>query len=183
MKKLLIAFVLIGLLAAGCDEVASSSQQAFFPEPTGYVVDNTNTLKPETKTAVEADLKAFDPKAQLAVVIVQTIAPLDIEGYGIKLAEKFKVGHTNTTMTVMPNAMSGGNTVNYQQNNDDDGAILIIAKDERKVRIEVGRGLESTLTDAKTGEILDNCVVPSLKNNNYDDAVTKGVACIEKEIK
>lgn len=161
MKKYLFILGAVALLASSCDATPTAKIEAFYPEPTGYVVDSTNTLKSSTRQTIEADLTGFDEKAQIAVVIVQTIAPLDIESYSIKLAEKFKPGYKGK----------------------DNGVILIIAKDERKVRIEVGRGIEALLTDGKTGIILDTCVVPSLKNNNYDEAALKGVECIKKEIK
>lgn len=149
----------LSFLAASCTRPTTTTE-IFYPESSGYVVDSTGTLKDETKLSIEKDLTGFDGKAQISVVIVQTISPLDIESYSINLAEKFKPGYKGK----------------------DNGVILIIAKTERKVRIEVGRGLESVLTDGKTGQILDTCVVPSLKVNNYDDAAIKGIACIKKEI-
>lgn len=152
----------LALLAAGCEPSVGTVSQAsvYYPEPTGYVVDSTNTLTEATRRAVEADLKGFDEKAQVAVVVVDTIQPLTVEEYGINLAEKWKPGYKGK----------------------DNGVILIIVKGDRKVRIEVGRGLEGSINDGKAGKILDDCVVPSLKNNNYDDAVTQGIGCIKKEI-
>lgn len=159
--KFLFALTATLLIAAGCNAV-SSSLEAAYPEPTGYVVDAAGVLKPETVTSVTKQLEEFDKagKGQIAVVLVKTIQPEDIEGYSIKLADKFKAGHKNV----------------------DDGVIFVIATEDRKVRIEVGKGLEGKINDAKAGRILDNSVVPFLKNNDWNGGVVSGVKAIQENL-
>lgn len=142
-------------------KVESTAKEAFFPQPTNYVVDAGNILSQQTEDQLIEKLKAFDSKAQIAVVTVQTISPLTIEQYGIALGDKWKVGDKEK----------------------DNGIILIVAVKERKVRIEVGYGMEGTINDAKAGKILDDDVIPSFKNGDWDGGVLKGVYKIIELIK
>lgn len=160
-SKLILVLVGALLLAAGCDTPTQTPAfEAAIPAYSGYVTDTTNTIKPETEASLESSLKSFDQTAQIAVLLTGTTGVIGIEEFGIKLAEKWKPGYEGK----------------------DNGVILIIAKDDRKTRIEVGRGLEEKLTDAKSGRILDQCVLPSLKKGDYDGAIVSGVECIKAEI-
>lgn len=137
-------------------------QEAFYPEPTNYAVDKTGTLSAEQLFSLNAKLKAMDSeKHQFGVVIVKTTQPLDIESYGIKLAEKWKVGYKGL----------------------DNGAIIIIAKEDRKVRIEVGYGLEGDIPDSVAGRILDNQIVPLLKEGKWYEAIVAGLDELNNKIK
>lgn len=159
MKKFILIFAVL-LVATGCN-TKTTTTEATYPEPTGYVVDEARVLKPETVNTLNNELKNYDSKAQIAVVMIKTTSPLVIEDYSIKLAEKWKPGYKGK----------------------DNGVIFLVATDDRKDRIEVGRGLEGTLTDLQAQQILDNIVKPSFKNNNWDQGVLDGVHAIEKEIK
>lgn len=131
------------------------------PEATGYVVDTAGVLKDETKQKVEAILKELDPIAQVAVVTAETYQPYgDEKEYTIELAEKWKPGYKGK----------------------DNGIIFFIATKDRRVRIEVGRGLESVINDSKAGRILDEAVVPFLRNNDWNGGVLSGVEAIKKEV-
>jgi uncharacterized membrane protein YgcG len=70
----------------------------------------------------------------------------------------------------------------YERIIKDNGAIIILATKDRKVRIEVGHGLEGDITDSQAGQILDNYMIPSLKNNDWDTAVINGVHALEKQL-
>ena len=159
--------VLIGKLAfavIGRSKPASNIQEAqvnVLPEATGYVVDQSGILSAEAKAKIEAILKALDQKAQVAVVTIKTYSPYaDEKEYAIKLAEKWKVGYEGK----------------------DNGIIFLVVTEDRKVRIEVGRGLEGVINDAKAGRILDEAVVPFLKKNDWEGGITSGVESIAKEV-
>ena len=97
------------------------------------MTDITGTLTAEQQTALEQKLAAFEARkgSQLAVLIVPTTRPEEIEQYSIRVVEQWKLGRGTV----------GGKKV-------DDGALLLIAKDDHRIRIEVGYGLEGVLTDA-----------------------------------
>lgn len=141
------------------DVLFKAEKSVVFPEATGYVVDTIGLLDNETKAAIEEKCKAFDEKIQLAVCIVNTTSPLSIEDYAIKLAEKWQVGHRDK----------------------DNGVILLLAKEDRKVRIEVGRGLESKLPDSKAGDIINNVITPYFKAGNFNKGFLMGVNYILTE--
>lgn len=138
--------------------VAIEGTKSIFPDPSGYVVDTINLLDSATKVQIETICSDLDPIAQVAVCIIDTTGSLSIEEYGIKLAEKWKVGYADK----------------------DNGIILILAKTDHKVRIEVGRGLEPIINDAKAGAILDSDVIPFFKQNRYALGLLSGIQSIER---
>lgn len=141
---------------------ATATAEATYPAPTDYAVDVAGVLTTEQLTELNGMLKGLDnEKHQFAVAIVKTTAPLSIEQYGIKLAEQWKVGGRNT----------------------DTGAIIIIATEDRKVRIEVGYGLEGDINDAKAGRIIDEQMMPFLKNGDWYRAITAALAELNGQIK
>lgn len=141
-------------------ELVISQQNSIYPEATGYVVDTTRELNPETVYNLNKRLENFDGTAQIAVAVINTTYPLSIEEYGIKLSEKWKVGYSGK----------------------DNGAIIILAIEDRNVRIEIGKGLEGILPDSVVGRILDEEMVPSLKNNDWDTAIIKGVTALQAKL-
>lgn len=136
-----------------------SKQEVFYPEPTNYLVDNAEVLKDDS--GITKSLKEFDQIAQIAVVTVKTTKPLGIEQYAIKLAEKWKVGYKGL----------------------DNGVILLIVTEDRKLRIEVGRGLEGVLTDIEAKIIIDEVIVPYLKESKWDEGVKAGIEAIKQQIR
>ena len=168
MKKFLWLLVL-AFFFTGCDGTSGTRQnqivQMNIPEATGYIVDSINLLPQDIKATIEQACKDFDTTnqiAQIAVLIVDSTQPYDIDQYGIKVAEKWKVGYAGK----------------------DNGVIIIVAKSDRKWRIEVGRGLEgSGLNDSVAGEIGRNVMVPEFKQGNYGAGILKGVLAIEERIK
>jgi uncharacterized protein len=125
------------------------------PKLAARVTDLTGTLTAGQQTALEQKLSAFESAkgAQLAVLIVPTTQPEEIEQYSIRVVDAWKLGRKGV----------------------DDGALLIVAKDDHKVRIEVGRGLEGVLTDALSNRILDETVKPAFRQGNFYGGIDAGL--------
>lgn len=117
------------------------------PSPPRLVNDFTRTLTPEQVQALEYKLVAYDDStsSQIAVVIINSLEGYDIAEYGLALGRKWQVG---------------GKEFN-------NGIVLVIAKDDRKVRIEVGYGLEGAIPDITAKSIIDNDLTPNFKEGNY----------------
>ena len=126
------------------------------PALTQRVTDLTGTLAPDTVSRLENTLAQFEAAkgSQIAVLMLPTTEPEDIAGFGIRVAEQWKVGRKGV----------------------DDGAILIVAKEDRRVRIEVGYGLEGVLSDAVTKRIIEEDIVPRFKQGDFSGGVEAGVA-------
>jgi uncharacterized protein len=132
------------------------------PALTGRVVDQTATLSASDQATLNATLKDFETRkgSQIAVLIVPTTAPESIEQFSIRVAEAWKIGRKKV----------------------DDGAILLVAKDDRKLRIEVGYGLEGALTDATSKRIIDEIITPRFKAGDFAGGIAAGVDRIIKVI-
>jgi uncharacterized protein len=126
-----------------------------FPELTGRVVDQAGIVSPAIKSDVEAKSKALEEKSgiQLVVATVKTLEGNDVETYANELFRFWKLGEA-------------------QKNN---GVLLLVAPYERKVRIEVGYGLEGTLTDALASVIISSVIVPRFKSNDFSGGIERGV--------
>jgi uncharacterized protein len=126
-----------------------------FPELTGRVVDEAGILDPTTKTALERKLSDFEAKTtgQIVVVTLKSLRGTSIEDYGYQLGRHWRIG----------------------QKEKNTGALLIVAPNERKVRIEVGYGFEGTLTDAVSKLIIENSIVPRLRANDFAGGIGRGV--------
>lgn len=155
-----MGIVIITAMSSPSKQISSSSTEATFPEPTNYVVNPENILKQETVDKLNTELASFDGKAQIAVLVIKSTKPLEIEEYGIKLADDWKVGYKDK----------------------DNGAIIILATEDRKVRIEIGKGLEGDLPDAITGRIIDEAMIPSSKTSDWDTAVINAVNALKLKL-
>jgi uncharacterized protein len=125
------------------------------PKLTAQVNDYADILSSATENQLEAvldDLEHTD-STQIAVLTIPSLEGENIEEYAIQVAETWKIG----------------------QERLDNGAILIISKNDRKLRIEVGYGLEGSLTDLMAGRIIEHIIVPRFKTGNFDQGVTDGV--------
>ena len=153
-KSLLLAFTLCGSLLA----VA----QIPVPALTGHVTDQTSTLTAEQKSSLEQTLTAFEARkgSQLAVLMIPSSAPEEIEQYALRVAEQWKLGRKKV----------------------DDGAILVVAKDDRTLRIEVGYGLEGALNDATSKRIISEIILPRFKQQDFYGGITAGVGQIIRVI-
>ena len=143
-----LLFALIWLSGLAHAEVA-------VPPLSARVTDLTSTLDAAQKQQLETRLAQFEAKkgAQIAVLLVQTTQPETIEQYGIRVVEAWKLGRKGV----------------------DDGVLLLIAKDDRTLRIEVGYGLEGVLPDAVAKRIIAETITPHFKRGNYYAGIASGV--------
>ncbi|MHB0769773.1 TPM domain-containing protein [Bradyrhizobium sp. 5.13L] len=125
------------------------------PELTGRVVDQTGTLSSADITALSQKLQVFENRkgSQIAVLIVPTTQPETIEQFSIRVAEAWKIGRKKV----------------------DDGAILVVAKNDRHLRIEVGYGLEGALTDVTSRRIIDEVITPKFRTGDFAGGISDGV--------
>jgi uncharacterized protein len=132
------------------------------PPLTGRVVDQTGTLSNSDIASLSQTLQDFEAKkgSQIAVLIVPTTAPETIEQYSIRVADAWKVGRKKV----------------------DDGAILLVAKNDHKLRIEVGYGLEGALTDITSKRIIDEFIVPKFRAGDFAGGIWAGVDRVIKVI-
>lgn len=132
--------------------------QVAIPPLTGHVIDQTGTLTAEQKASLEQTLTTFEARkgSQLAVLMVGSTAPEAIEPYALRVAEQWKLGRKKV----------------------DDGAILVVAKSDRALRIEVGYGLEGALNDATSKRIIDEIILPRFKQQDFAGGIQAGVAQI-----
>ena len=125
------------------------------PPLSGRVVDQTGTLSSADIASLTQRLEDLEARkgSQVAVLIVPTTQPETIEQYSIRVAEAWKVGRKKV----------------------DDGAILIVAKNDRKVRIEVGYGLEGALNDVTAKRIIDEVILPKFREGDFAGGISAGV--------
>ena len=126
------------------------------PRLQGYVNDYAGMISPSAKSKIEQELKAFEQSDSTQIVIL-TISSLEggnIEEFGIKVAETWKIG----------------------QQVKDNGILFIVSKQDRKIRIEVGRGLEGKLTDLMSGRIIDRVIKPRFSEGDFDGGFIAGVS-------
>lgn len=125
------------------------------PALTARVTDETGTLTAEQKNALEQMLQAFEQRkgTQIAVLIVPTTQPEAIEQYSLRVVQAWKLGRKAV----------------------DDGALLIVAKDDRALRIEVGYGLEGALNDAVSSRIIREIIVPRFQQGDFYGGIAAGV--------
>jgi len=125
------------------------------PELSSRVTDLAGTLSAEQVSALENKLAAFEAKkgSQIAVLIVPTTQPKDIAEFGIEVADLAQIGRKGI----------------------DDGVILIVAKDDRKLRLEVGYGLEGVIPDAVAKRVIAETITPHFKDGDYVGGINAGV--------
>jgi uncharacterized protein len=133
----------------------SAVAQVAVPPLTGRVVDQTGTLSSDDIASLTQKLRDFEARkgSQIAVLIVPTTQPEEIEQYSIRVADAWKIGRKKV----------------------DDGAILLVAKNDRKLRIEVGYGLEGALTDVTSKRIIDEVITPKFRSGDFAGGISAGV--------
>lgn len=148
-RQVASAVVALFLLAGG------TAWALTFPALTGRVVDDAGILDPATKAALEQKLADFESKTtgQLVVVTLKSLQGTSIEDYGYQLGRYWQIG----------------------QKEKNTGALLIVAPNERKVRIEVGYGFEGTLTDAVARLIIETAIIPRFRANDFAGGINRGV--------
>lgn len=147
VKAILLALLLGWAFAASADVAV--------PQLTGRVVDRTGTLSSGEIASLSQKLSDFETRkgSQIAVLIVPTTDPETIEQFSIRVAEAWKIGRKKV----------------------DDGAILVVAKNDRHLRIEVGYGLEGALTDVTSRRIIDEVITPKFREGEFAGGIAAGV--------
>jgi uncharacterized protein len=158
MKKYIIPFIWVLLLA-----IATSGYALEVPKLTGYVNDYAGMLSKDEADRISRDLELYESTTsnQIFILTIPSLEGEDIEGFSIKVAESWKAGHKGK----------------------DNGVIITLAKADRKIRIEVGRGLEGTLTDLISGRIIDQEMSPRLKAGKTAEALETAIAKIRLAVK
>jgi uncharacterized protein len=149
MKKPLILALCLWPLAAPALEV---------PPLKGRVNDHAGLLSPQTRALLESLLKAHEDSTsdQVAVLTIPSLEGEDLEGFSMRVAEAWKLG----------------------QARKDNGVLLLVARDDRQVRIEVGGGLEGALPDITCGRIIRSEIVPRFREGDYDGGILRGAGAI-----
>lgn len=155
MRWFIIALVLLLFAFSAHAEVS-------IPPPKSPVTDLTGTLTPQQISELEATLLNFEKASgsQIAVLIIPTTKPEEAEQYAVRVFEQWKLGRKGI----------------------DDGILLLIAKDDRKLKIEVGYGLEGAVPDVIAKRIGDDIIVPYFKNGDYYGGINAGVSALIKVI-
>lgn len=125
------------------------------PPLSGRVIDQTATLQPPQVAALEAKLAAFEAEAgpQIVVLLVPSTAPEDIAAYAQRVADQWKIGRRAVG----------------------DGLLLVVAKDERAMRIEVAKALEGAVPDLAARQIIDQTLIPAFRSNDYAGGLNQAV--------
>ena len=152
-KKYFFAFVLFGVILIGCTSSAAS-----LPEFTAPVVDSIGRVSAEVETQINSELTSFQQSGgpQIAVAVVDTTGNATLENYSIDLARSWGIGDKEK----------------------DNGVLVLIALEDRTLRIEVGSGVEGELTDVTAGQIVDSVMLPRLRANDVDGAVRDGARAV-----
>lgn len=150
-------FAWLCLISAGVAQ-APAVTSLTFPALTGRVVDEAGLLTVSDRASLSASLADLEAKTtdQLVVVTLKSLQGTTIEDYGYQLGRKWGIG----------------------QKDKDSGVLLIVAATERTVRIEVGYGLEGTLTDAATKLIIENAILPAFKRGDFNGGIRNGAGQI-----
>ncbi|MCW1248162.1 TPM domain-containing protein [Pseudomonas sp. SAICEU22] len=129
-----------------------------FPALTGRVVDSAQMLDPSVRAQLDGQLKAHEQATgeQVVVVTLANLQGASIEDFGYQLGRHWGIG----------------------QKDKNNGALLIVARDDRKLRIEVGYGLEDRLTDAQSSVIINQVITPAFKTGNFNKGISDGVAAM-----
>jgi uncharacterized protein len=145
---------ILAVVAWVCLTCAGAAQTLTFPELSGRVVDQADLLSAEDRAALTATLENLEAKTtdQLVIVTLKSLQGTSIEDYGYQLGRHWQIG----------------------QKGKNNGALLIVAASERRVRIEVGYGLEGTLTDALTRYIIETSILPRFKAGDFPGGIKLG---------
>ncbi|WP_025915641.1 YgcG family protein [Herminiimonas sp. CN] len=144
--------------------LAGAQAQDFVPVPalSAHVIDQAGMLTPQQRSNLDNVLKEYETRSgsQIAVLLVSSTAPEAIEQYGIRVADAWKLGRKGV----------------------DDGVILLVAKDNdkalRRLRIEAGRGIQGTVTDAQSKRILQDVIAPYFRQNDYYGGLAAAISAL-----
>src|SRR5256885_9598846 len=156
----------LGLLAAGAilllAGLSPASGEVAVPPLSAHVTDLTGTLAAQQIRDLESRLAAFErgKGSQIAVLMLPSTQPETIEEYSIRLADAWKIGRARV----------------------DDGVILVVAKNDRKLRVEVGRGLEGAIPDAVAKRVVSDVIAPHFRTGDFYGGVAAGTGALMKLI-
>lgn len=160
MKKLSYILTAVILCAAMCAQAHAARR---FPQTQGYVSDFAGVLSQDTKRQIGSLLDQVEEKttAEIAVVTVKTTQPETIEQYAVELFKEWGIG----------------------KKGKDNGILVLLAAEDRKVRIEVGYGLEGTVTDLQSKMIIEDFMIPAFRKGSYDLGISAGVVMLVKLVR
>lgn len=155
---MIVAFIFANMIYTNWAAVNAQD----FPEPTGFVVDQANILTDQEESQLSQKLEALKAQSnrEFAVATISDLQGYDIADYGYQLGRAWGVGNEDA----------------------DDGILLIIAPNERKMRIEVGYGLEGIITDGLSGQIIRQDITPQFKAGNMFAGINAGVDAIGSQL-
>lgn len=155
MTKRLARFASVTFTLIGAGFFAFAVAYTSPGNPTGFVNDFANIIDESTQAALETKLSAFEVSTthEIVVVIIPTLGDDYIENYAVKLFEEWGIGKKDS----------------------DNGILFLVALDDKKVRIEVGYGLEGALVDSEVNTIIQDYVLPKFRENNYVGGIESGV--------
>jgi len=155
IKYLLIFLLIIFTQHSTLNTQHSSAYALDIPPLKGYVNDNANMMSASVKAKIESELMAFEKSdsTQIVILTIPSLQGESLEDYSIKVVESWKIG----------------------QKGKDNGALFLVANQEKKMRIEVGRGLEGKLTDLTAGRIVDLVIKPKFKRGEFDAGFIVGI--------
>lgn len=161
MKRTIYSIISVWVLCLTMG-FSAAAQMAFPPIAGSHVIDAANVLSAETATSLDHIIQRHEDTTgnQVMVVTIPTLDGNDIDMYGNEAYKNYRLG----------------------QKGSDNGVLMVVAVQERKVRIEVGYGLEGNLPDALCGRIIRNDIVPHFKQGDYDAGITNGVNSILQAI-
>lgn len=179
LLALLVLLVLGPVLAPSSGILASLSStaraQMAVPPLQGRINDLTATLTPPQREALERKLAQFEQRkgSQIVILMLPSTQPEPIEAFSIRVAEAWKIGRGRLSSATTANAI-------------DDGVLIVVAKDDRRMRIEVGYGLEGAIPDAIAKRIISEHMTPRFRQNDFagglDAAVQALIARIDTEV-
>lgn len=149
-------FTLFGLLALACTTVSTAQQP--IPKNDGWVTDLGDFLTPQQESALEALMESYRAGSghEVALLTVPDLGGRALENYTLEVARSWGLG----------------------QKDSNNGALLFLTRAERKIRIEVGRGLEGNLTDSISGRIIRNVIAPEFKRGRHYEGLRDGIQAI-----
>ncbi|MBI4649820.1 TPM domain-containing protein [Candidatus Desantisbacteria bacterium] len=154
MKKNINAFFYIIIFILCFLKIAVIAAKSDYPSPVGYVSDFANVISADDNRQMSNMIQELKgkTKVEVAVVTLTTIGNETIETYAVKLFEKWKIG----------------------EKGKDTGIMILLAIKERKIKIEVGYGLEGVIPDGLAGQIIDKVMIPSLKTGDFSSGLKNG---------
>jgi uncharacterized protein len=157
-----LLLVLFGAFAIAASVSTTSFAAEEFPEFTNHVVDAAGVVPDGVEQQTDGELASYQERtgSQIAVAVIETTGDASLEDYTIDLAKEWGVGSAE----------------------DDNGVLLLIAVEDRKLRIEVGEGIEGELTDLESGRIIRDDITPLLREGDYGGAVLTGTRSIRRAV-